>query len=188
MDCYCKNCNYCLFSISLTFLLHTYIYVCMYVCMCVCVCVCVYMCVCVYLCIYVSIYVCMYVSMYVCIYLCMYLCIYLSIYLSIYQRYECKECSKVLSTSDPDVVTQSGFWPGSIKDMSYVFDQDLFLQWDIMQKQMLGVSERSSLKSLELFSKQKRCVCGWIIHSPLPDRVLYANCPILLFIFGLQFF
>ena len=140
--------------------------------MCVCVCVCVCMYLCMYLCMYVSMYVCMYVSM----------------YLSIYQRYGCKECSKVLSTSDPVVVTQCGFWPGSIKDMSYVFDQDLFLQWDIMQKQMLGVSERSSLKSLELFSKQKGRVSGWIIHSPLPDRVLYANCPILLFIFGLQFF
>ena len=168
------------------FLLHTYIYVCMYVCMCVCVCVCmcVFMCVCMYLCIYV----CMYVCINVCMYLFMYVSMYVSMYLSIYQRYGCKECSKVLSTSDPDVVTQCGFWPGSIKDMSYVFDQDLFLQWDIMQKQMLGVSERSSLKSLELFSKQKGRVSGWIIHSPLPDRVLYANCPILLFIFGLQFF
>ena len=159
-------------------------YVCM--CVCVCVCVCVYVCMCVFM--YLCIYLCMYVCINVCMYLFMYVSMYLSIYLSIYQRYECKECSKVLSTSDPDVVTQSGFWPGSIKDMSYVFDQDLFLQWDIMQKQMLGVSERSSLKSLELFSKQKGRVSGWIIHSPLPDRVLYANCPILLFIFGLQFF
>ena len=90
-----------------------------------------------------------------------YIYIYIYIYIFVFsgrfdvnhQRYKCKECSKVLSTSDPVVVTQCGFWPGSIKDMSYVFDQDLFLHWDIMQKQMPGVSERSFLKSLELFSK-----------------------------------
>lgn len=49
---------------------------------------------------------------------------------------------------------------------------------------MPGVSERSFLKSLELFSKQKGCVSSWIIHSPLPDRILYANCPIYMLFAG----
>ena len=39
--------------------------------------------------------------------------------------------------------------------MTYVFDQDLLLQWDILQKQIPGISERAFLKSLELYSKQK---------------------------------
>ena len=52
------------------------------------------------------------------------------------------------------MVTQSGFWPGSIRDMTYVFDQDLLLYWDLLQKQVPGVSERSFLKSLERFSKR----------------------------------
>jgi len=81
-----------------------------------------------------------------------------------HQRYECQECFKILSTSDPFVVVQSGFWPGSIKDMTYVFDQDLFLHWNILQKQTPGVSERAFLKSLEMFTKQKGRVSTWKIY------------------------
>ena len=40
----------------------------------------------------------------------------------------------MLCTSEPVVIIQSGFWPGSIKDMTYVFDKELFLFWDILQK------------------------------------------------------
>ena len=70
-----------------------------------------------------------------------------------HRKYECLGCLKVLSTSDPVVLLQSAFWPGSISDMTYVFDQDLLLQWDILQKQIPGISERAFLKSLELYSK-----------------------------------
>lgn len=72
-----------------------------------------------------------------------------------HRKYQCLGCLEVLSTSDPAVLTQSGFWPGSISDTTYVFDQDLLLLWDILQKQIPGISERSFLKSLELYSKQK---------------------------------
>lgn len=72
-----------------------------------------------------------------------------------HRRYHCPVCTKVVSTSDPAVLIQSGFWPGSISDMTYVFEQDLLLHWDILQKQIPGISERSFIKSLEQFSKQK---------------------------------
>ena len=77
-----------------------------------------------------------------------------------HHKYQCQECFKVHSSSDPVVVIQAGFWPGSMKDMSHVFDQDHFLHWDILQKQIRGISERSFLKSLELFSKRKGRVSG----------------------------
>lgn len=65
----------------------------------------------------------------------------------------------MLSTADVDVVAQSGYWPGSIADTTYLFHQDLLLHWDILQKQIPGISERAFIKSLELFSKQKGRVC-----------------------------
>ena len=72
-----------------------------------------------------------------------------------HQRYQCQKCHKILSTADVDVVAPSGFWPGSIADTTYLFHQDLLLHWDILQKQIPGISERAFIKSLELFSSKK---------------------------------
>ena len=76
--------------------------------------------------------------------------------------YQCCNCNKELSTSNPFIISQLGFWPGSISDLYHacyqccnIFHHDLFIHWDILQKQTPGISERSFLKSLELFSKQK---------------------------------
>lgn len=79
------------------------------------------------------------------------------------------------------VVTQSGFSPGSIRDMTYVFDQDLFLHWDLLQKQIPGVSERSFLKSLELFSKRKGRVSTKIEdYQSLEMWLLISSCMLLI--------
>ncbi|KAK2561879.1 hypothetical protein P5673_015276 [Acropora cervicornis] len=76
--------------------------------------------------------------------------------------YQCCNCNKELSTSNPFIISQLGFWPGSISDLYHacyqccdIFHQDLFIHWDILQKQTPGISERSFFKSLELFSKEK---------------------------------
>ena len=47
-------------------------------------------------------------------------------------------------------------------------------------KCLVSLNVHSLISILELFSKQKGCVSSWIIHSPLPDRILYANCPIYI--------
>ena len=52
-------------------------------------------------------------------------------------------CKKDLPTSDPLVVTQLGFWPGSISSMSYVFVYEVFLNWELFQKESPGSSEVS---------------------------------------------
>ena len=72
------------------------------------------------------------------------------------------------------------FLPGSITDATYVFDQDLFCQWNIIQKQVPGISERSFLKALEEFSKQKGRVSTFIsisiyslvlVHIPICENI-----------------
>lgn len=78
----------------------------------------------------------------------------------------------MLSTSDPVVLLQSKFWPGSISDMTYVFDQYLLLQWDILQKQIPGISERAFLKSLELYSKRKGRVSETNLSSCTPSHII----------------
>lgn len=76
-----------------------------------------------------------------------------------HKRYQCQKCHKILSAADADIVAQSGFWPSSIADATYLFHQDLLLHWDILQKQIPGISETAFIKLLELFSKQKGRVC-----------------------------
>ena len=73
--------------------------------------------------------------------------------------FRCLQCHKDLPTSNPLIVTQLGFWPGSISNMIYVFDPEVFLHWDLFQKESPGSSERSFLKSLEQFSLRKGRVC-----------------------------
>lgn len=69
--------------------------------------------------------------------------------------FRCLHCQKDMPTSNPVLVTQLGFWPGSISNMVYVFDPELFLHWDFFQKENPGSSERSFLKSLEQFSLRR---------------------------------
>ncbi|XP_028410581.1 uncharacterized protein LOC114533276 isoform X3 [Dendronephthya gigantea] len=70
-------------------------------------------------------------------------------------KYECKQCDNVISSTSPHVLIQLGFWPGTIRDMTYVFHQDLFHFWDNLQKIVPGISQNSFVKSLEMFSIQK---------------------------------
>ena len=57
--------------------------------------------------------------------------------------FQCLDCKKDLSTSNPLVVTQLAFWPGSISNMNYVFDPKFFSHWGLYQKESPGSSERS---------------------------------------------
>ena len=73
--------------------------------------------------------------------------------------FRCLDCNKEVSTSNALITIQLGFWPGSVSSMCYVFDPDVFLHWDLFQKESPGSSERSFLKSLEQFSLRKGRVC-----------------------------
>ncbi|EDO31139.1 predicted protein [Nematostella vectensis] len=68
-------------------------------------------------------------------------------------RYVCTSCDKTRGGNHPIILVQLGFWPGSITGACYAFDDSLFVYWDMLQKQVPGISERAFLKSLEEFSK-----------------------------------
>ena len=79
--------------------------------------------------------------------------------LDLISGYKCKNCCNVCPNdcSTKEVVA-SGFWPGTPISYSQLFSQELFEYWDIMQKRMPGVSERSFLLGLQEFSSNKNRV------------------------------
>ena len=66
--------------------------------------------------------------------------------------FHCKDCKNVFSPLDSSNLIQAGYWPGSISNTKYVFSQDLFFKWDLLQKRLPGSSESGFLRSLEDFS------------------------------------
>ena len=70
--------------------------------------------------------------------------------------YQCIDCSvKLPFNLDLENVIKMGFWPGTPSNFCHLFDRDLLLYWDMAQKRMPGVSERSFITSLEDFSLAK---------------------------------
>lgn len=62
---------------------------------------------------------------------------------------QCTKCKTVLPSQSLTDVVQTGYWPGSPTDTSYLFDQRLFQLWDSIQKRMPGTSESSFVRALE---------------------------------------
>lgn len=67
----------------------------------------------------------------------------------------CSCCSYKLDPMSLEKIISAGYWPGSPKDCSYLFHQDLFRQWDFLQKRLPGTSEVAFLKSLGDFSQSR---------------------------------
>ncbi|XP_044163520.1 uncharacterized protein LOC114951222 isoform X3 [Acropora millepora] len=61
----------------------------------------------------------------------------------------CRNCNDVTPSWTIRDVVQTGYWPGSPSETSYVFDQQLFRLWDSLQKRMPGTSESSFIRALE---------------------------------------
>ena len=70
-------------------------------------------------------------------------------------EFNCSACHYFWSPRSLESVIRLGFWLGRPCNVIHIFDVDLFRQWDLMQKRMPGVSERSFLKSLEDYSSEK---------------------------------
>ncbi len=83
----------------------------------------------------------------------------------------CSACKSHLSLSQPNSVIQEEFWPGSARRKSqYIFDQDLSLFFDLLQKNMPGVSESGFIRTLEMFSEAKGrvgCMFRWFVFKIL---------------------
>ena len=68
----------------------------------------------------------------------------------------CGACGKQIQLETPHDVIREQFWPGSTSRKStYLFDQDLFHFYDLLQKNNPGVSETGFLKTLEQMSEVK---------------------------------
>ena len=70
----------------------------------------------------------------------------------------CNCCGHKVNPWSLERIIAAGYWPGSPKDLTYLFDQNLFRQWDFVQKRLPGTSETSFLKALGDFSLCKRRV------------------------------
>ena len=75
----------------------------------------------------------------------------------------CSSCGYKVDPCSLDRMIAAGYWPGSPKDSSYFFDQNLFWQWDFLQKRLPGTSEVSFLRALGDFSQSKGRVCKSVI-------------------------
>ena len=61
-----------------------------------------------------------------------------------------------MELTSPHDIIRGGYWPGSAERRSrYIYDQDLFLFYDLLQKNNPGISEYGFLKTLEQFSEIK---------------------------------
>lgn len=67
----------------------------------------------------------------------------------------CSGCGYKINSWSLEKTIEAGYWPGSPKDSTYLFDQNLFRQWDFLQKRIPGTSEVSFLKALGDFSQSK---------------------------------
>ena len=67
----------------------------------------------------------------------------------------CNFCGYKINQWSLKNIIAAGYWPSSLKDLNYLFDQNLFRQWDFLQKQFPGTSEVSFLKALGDFSQAK---------------------------------
>ena len=74
----------------------------------------------------------------------------------------CEDCGNRFEIECPHSLIREHLWPGTPSHKpTYVFDQDMFLLYDLLQKNMPGISETGFLKTLEQFSviKGRVCIC-----------------------------
>ena len=68
----------------------------------------------------------------------------------------CEVCGEQIQLETPHDVIREQYWPGSTSRKStYLFDQDLFHFYDLLQKNNPGISETGFLKTLEQMSEVK---------------------------------
>ena len=62
----------------------------------------------------------------------------------------CEACSEQIQLETPHDVIREQYWLGSTnRKATYLFDQDVFNFYDLLQKNNSGVSEMGFLKTLE---------------------------------------
>eukprot|EP00795_Rhopilema_esculentum_P017827 gene17827-9517_t len=71
------------------------------------------------------------------------------------QNFCCGDCMADIDPFSPTTLMESHYWPGSISNITYLFDEELLVFWDRLKSFMPGTSEAAFLKSLEHLSKER---------------------------------
>ena len=75
----------------------------------------------------------------------------------------CQACKEVVYSESPIDLICEGYWPGATERRSqYIFDQELFKFYDLLQKNNPGLSEYGFLQTLRQFSEVKGRVMNYI--------------------------
>ena len=68
----------------------------------------------------------------------------------------CQACKEVVHSESLKDLIREGYWPGAAERRSqYIFDQQLFQFYDLLQKNNPGLSEYGFLQTLRQFSEMK---------------------------------
>eukprot|EP00794_Sanderia_malayensis_P000978 gene978-293_t len=70
-------------------------------------------------------------------------------------KYLCDYCMEDVDPFTPTSLLESHYWPGSMGNVSYIFDEELLAFWDKLKSFMPGASESAFLRSLEDLSKER---------------------------------
>lgn len=60
----------------------------------------------------------------------------------------CDDCKHLNDPFQIEVLLASGFWPGSVVNINYLIQEEVFIVWDAFRKRMPGSSQGSFLNSL----------------------------------------
>ena len=68
----------------------------------------------------------------------------------------CQACNEIVCKESPNDLIREGYWPGAAERSSrYIFDQQLFEFYDLLQKHNPGLSEYGFLQTLRHLSEMK---------------------------------
>lgn len=80
----------------------------------------------------------------------------------------CSNCHvEVDLFNDVPSIIASRYWPGTVDTVTFLFDEDLFVSWDVFRLRMPGSSEYGFLNSLSDISKDNDRVNHHFLLFPL---------------------
>ena len=93
----------------------------------------------------------------------------------------CQACKEVIYSKSPNDLIREGYWPGAAERRSrYIFDQQLFQFYDLLQKNNPGLSEYGFLQTLRKFSEMKGRVNYICAHCSASHGYIYRKVSLML--------
>ena len=73
------------------------------------------------------------------------------------------DCQNITDPFTFKFLLGSGYWPGGVKVINYVINEEVFILWDAFKSRMPGSSERAFIMALTDISNNNGRVCLLII-------------------------